>query len=38
MVNLWQAQWRDVALFILVIVVLSFRPTGLFGRKLVDKV
>ncbi len=38
MVNLWQAQWRDVAIFILVIVVLSFRPTGLFGSKLVDKV
>ncbi|WP_341702823.1 branched-chain amino acid ABC transporter permease [Ferrovibrio sp.] len=38
MVNLWQAQWRDVAIFALVILVLAFRPTGLFGAKVVDKV
>lgn len=38
MVNLWQAQWRDVAIFVLVILVLAFRPTGLFGAKLVEKV
>ena len=38
MVNLWQAQWRDVAIFVLVILVLAFRPTGLFGSKLVEKV
>jgi branched-chain amino acid transport system permease protein len=38
MVNLWQAQWRDVAVFVLVILVLAFRPTGLFGGKLVEKV
>ena len=38
MVNLWQAQWRDVAIFALVILVLAFRPTGLFGGKLVEKV
>jgi branched-chain amino acid transport system permease protein len=38
MVNLWQAQWRDVAIFALVILVLAFRPTGLFGAKLVEKV
>jgi branched-chain amino acid transport system permease protein len=38
MVNLWQAQWRDVAIFALVILVLAFRPTGLFGSKLVEKV
>lgn len=38
MVNLWQAQWRDIAIFALVILVLSFRPTGLFGRRLVEKV
>jgi branched-chain amino acid transport system permease protein len=38
MVNLWQAQWRDVAIFVLVILVLAFRPTGLFGGKLVEKV
>ena len=38
MVNLWQAQWREVAVFALVIVVLAFRPTGLFGAKRVEKV
>ena len=38
MVNLWQAQWRDIAIFVLVILVLAFRPTGLFGSKLVEKV
>ena len=38
MINLWQAQWRDVAIFALVILVLAFRPTGLFGGKLVEKV
>jgi branched-chain amino acid transport system permease protein len=38
MVNLWQAQWREVAVFALVILVLAFRPTGLFGARLVEKV
>jgi len=38
MVNLWQAQWRDVAIFALVILVLALRPNGLFGAKLVEKV
>jgi len=38
MVNLWQAQWREVAVFGLVIVVLAFRPTGLFGKPMVEKV
>jgi branched-chain amino acid transport system permease protein len=38
MVNLWQAQWRDVAIFALVILVLAFRPTGLFGGRVVEKV
>lgn len=37
-VNLWQAQWREVAIFALVILVLAFRPTGLFGARLVEKV
>jgi len=38
LVNLWQAQWREVAVFALVIVVLTWRPTGVFGRRLVEKV
>lgn len=37
-VNLWSAQWREVAIFALVIFVLAFRPNGLFGTKLVEKV
>jgi len=37
-VNLWSAQWREVAIFALVILVLAFRPNGLFGSKLVEKV
>ena len=31
--NLWQAQWREIVVFALVILVLAFRPTGLFGKK-----
>jgi len=38
LVNLWQAQWREVAIFALVILVLAFRPTGLFGSRAVEKV
>lgn len=37
-VNLWSAQWREVAIFVLVILVLAFRPNGLFGTKMVEKV
>lgn len=37
-VNLWSAQWREVAIFVLVILVLAFRPNGLFGARLVEKV
>jgi branched-chain amino acid transport system permease protein len=38
LVNLWSAQWREVVIFVLVILVLAFRPNGLFGTKLVEKV
>ena len=37
-VNLWSAQWREVTIFALVILVLAFRPNGLFGSNLVEKV
>lgn len=37
-INLWSAQWREVAIFALVIVVLSLKPNGLFGRRVLDKV
>jgi branched-chain amino acid transport system permease protein len=38
MVNLWQAQWREVVVFALVIAVLAVRPTGLFGQRMAEKV
>jgi branched-chain amino acid transport system permease protein len=38
LVNLWQAQWREVVVFVLVILVLAIRPQGLFGQRLVVKV
>ena len=37
-VNLWQSQWREVAIFGLVILVLAVKPTGLFGKRLAEKV
>jgi branched-chain amino acid transport system permease protein len=37
-VNLWSAQWREVAIFVLVILVLALKPNGLFGKNLVEKV
>jgi len=37
-INLWSAQWREVAIFALVVLVLALRPTGLFGSRLVEKV
>lgn len=37
-INLWSAQWREVAIFALVIVALALRPTGLFGSRMVEKV
>lgn len=38
MVNLWQAQWRDIFVFLIVILVLAFKPNGLFGKQMVEKV
>ncbi|MBK3776579.1 branched-chain amino acid ABC transporter permease [Azospirillum sp. YIM DDC1] len=35
---LWSAQWREIMVFLLVILVLAMAPNGLFGRKLVEKV
>jgi branched-chain amino acid transport system permease protein len=37
-INLWSAQWREVAIFALVILVLALRPNGLFGTRVMDKV
>ncbi|MFT3816523.1 MAG: branched-chain amino acid ABC transporter permease [Rubrivivax sp.] len=37
-INLWAAEWREVAIFGLVILVLAVRPSGLFGTRVMDKV
>lgn len=37
-VALWQAQWREIAIFALIILVLAIRPNGLFGARTLDKV
>ncbi|RYX93657.1 MAG: branched-chain amino acid ABC transporter permease [Comamonadaceae bacterium] len=36
-VNLWQAQWKDVVIFGLVILVLAVKPGGLFGTDATEK-
>jgi branched-chain amino acid transport system permease protein len=38
MINLWQAQWREIVVFAIVILVLAVTPAGLFGSKTVEKV
>jgi len=37
-INLWSAQWREVTIFALVILVLTVRPHGLFGTRVLEKV
>jgi branched-chain amino acid transport system permease protein len=37
-VALWQAQWREIVIFLLIILVLAIRPNGLFGAHALDKV
>jgi branched-chain amino acid transport system permease protein len=37
-VGLWQAQWREIAVFALIIIVLAIRPNGLFGARSDEKV
>jgi len=37
-VALWSAEWREIAIFLLIIVVLAVRPNGLFGAQSLDKV
>lgn len=37
MVNLWQAQWRDIFVFMVVILVLAIKPSGLFGSSIQEK-
>ncbi|MBO9112677.1 MULTISPECIES: branched-chain amino acid ABC transporter permease [Rhizobium/Agrobacterium group] len=37
-VGLWEAQWREIVVFGLIILVLAVRPQGLFGQAAIDKV
>jgi len=36
--GLWSAQWREIVVFVLVIVVLSIAPNGMFGKGVAEKV
>jgi branched-chain amino acid transport system permease protein len=36
-INLWQAQWREIVVFLAVIIVLGLKPSGLWGAKVVEK-
>jgi branched-chain amino acid transport system permease protein len=38
LIGLWRAEMREITLFILIILVLMFKPEGLFGRKTIEKV
>ncbi|MGL4290686.1 MAG: branched-chain amino acid ABC transporter permease [Phreatobacter sp.] len=37
-VALWNAQWREIVIFVLIILVLAVKPNGLFGAQSLDKV
>lgn len=37
-VALWSAEWREIVIFLLIILVLAVRPNGLFGAQSLDKV
>mgnify|MGYP002145717027 CR=1 FL=1 len=38
MVGLWQAELRDISIFLLIIVVLVVKPEGLLGTRVAEKV
>lgn len=38
LVGLWHAEWREVTIFLLIILVLVVRPAGLLGTKSVEKI
>ena len=37
-VGLWRDEWREISMFVLIILVLVLRPSGLFGRVAFEKV
>ncbi len=38
LIGLWHAELREISIFVLIIIVLVFKPEGLLGRKIVEKV
>ena len=38
LVGLWQAELREISIFLLIIVVLALKPEGLLGQRQVEKV
>lgn len=38
MIGLWHAELREISIFILIIAVLVFKPEGLLGQRVVEKV
>ena len=38
LVGLWQAELREISIFVLIILVLVLKPEGLLGQRLVEKV
>ncbi len=38
LIGLWHAELREIRIFVLIIVVLVFKPEGLLGRRIVEKV
>ena len=38
LVGLWRAEMREIAIFLIIIIVLVVRPAGLFGTRTVEKV
>lgn len=38
LVGLWQAELREISIFMLIILVLVLKPEGLLGRRVVEKV
>jgi branched-chain amino acid transport system permease protein len=37
-VGLWRDEWREISMFVLIILVLVIRPSGLLGRVVLEKV
>lgn len=38
LIGLWHAELREISIFVLIIIVLVFKPEGLLGRKIAEKV